>query len=322
MRLTTLILGTVALSLASTAVRSAWPERPIKAIVPYAPGSSPDNVMRPLMQEMAKGLGVAIVIDNRPGASATVGTEAIAKSAPDGYTLGYGNIGSLTTNRFMIAKLPYDPDRDLTLIGMAGAVQNMLAVNNNLPVKTVKDLIALAKKSPGKLVMASGGAGNTGHLGGELFKAMTGTFMLHVPYRGSPAAITDLIGGQADLIFDNLSSVGSHVKSGRVRGIGVSGLKRSPTFPDMPTIAEAANLPGYEATSWFGVVGPANMPADILNKDSAVLMAAINSPAVREKYLAMGAQPVGNTPTQFSTFIKNEITKWTKVVKDSGAKVD
>lgn len=321
MRLIPILLCAVALHLATTPVQAAWPERPIKAIVPYAPGSSPDNVMRPLMQEMAKGLGVAIVIDNRPGASATVGTEAIAKSAPDGYTLGYGNIGSLTTNRFMIARLPYDPDRDLTLIGMAGAVQNMLAVNNNLPVKNVKDLIALAKKSPGKLVMASGGAGNTGHLGGELFKAMTGTFMLHVPYRGSPAAITDLIGGQADLIFDNLSSVGSHVKSGRVRGIGVSGLKRSPTFPDMPTIAESG-VPGYETLAWGGLIGPAGLPPDILNRLNAELNKALNSPSLKDTYFALGFEPSPGSPADFSAYVKREIPKWEAVIKRAGAKME
>lgn len=321
MRPTPFLLCVIAFQLASSAVQAAWPERPIKAIVPYAPGSSPDNIMRPLMQEMAKGLGVAIVIDNRPGASATVGTEAIAKSAPDGYTLGYGNIGSLTTNRFMIAKLPYDPDRDLTLIGMAGAVQNMLAVNNNLPVKTVKDLIALAKKSPGKLVMASGGAGNTGHLGGELFKAMTGTYMLHVPYRGSPAAITDLIGGQADLIFDNLSSVGSHVKSGRVRGIGVSGLKRSPTFPDMPTIAESG-VPGYETLAWGGLIGPAGLPPEILGRLNAELNKALNSQTIKDSYFTLGFEPSPGSPADFSAYMKKEIPKWEAVIKRAGAKME
>jgi tripartite-type tricarboxylate transporter receptor subunit TctC len=321
MRFTPTLLCAVTLCLASTAACAAWPERPIKAIVPYAPGSSPDNVMRPLMQEMAKGLGVAIVIDNRPGASATVGTEAISKSAPDGYTLGYGNIGSLTTNRFMIARLPYDPDRDLTLIGMAGAVQNMLAVNNNLPVKTVKDLIALARKSPGKLVMASGGAGNTGHLGGELFKAMTGTYMLHVPYRGSPAAITDLIGGQADLIFDNLSSVGSHVKSGRVRGIGVSGLKRSPTFPDMPTIAESG-VPGYETLAWGGLIGPAGLPPEILGRLNAELNKALNSQTLKDTYFSLGFEASPGSPADFSAYVKKEIPKWESVIKRAGAKME
>ena len=309
------------LVLCAGAAPAAWPERPIRMIVPYAPGSSPDNVMRPLAQEMSKSLGVNFVIDNRPGASATVGTEAIAKSAPDGYTLGYGNIGSLTTNRFMIAKLPYDVDRDLTLIGMAGAVQNMLAVNNNVPVKTVRDLIALAKQKPGKLVMASGGAGNTGHLGGELFKAMTGTFMLHVPYRGSPAAITDLIGGQADLIFDNLSSIGVHAKSGRVRGIAVSGLKRSPSFPDLPTIAESG-VPGYETLAWGGVIAPAALPADLLARLNAEVNKALNSAAVKDSYFALGFEPSPGSPADFAAYVKKEIPKWEAVVKRSGAKME
>ena len=315
------LLAVFALLPAAFPAPAAWPERPIKAIVPYAPGSSPDNIMRPLMQEMAKGLGVAIVIDNRPGASATVGTEAIAKSAPDAYTIGYGNIGSLTTNRFMIAKLPYDVERDLSLIGMAGAVQNMLAVNNNLPVKTVKDLIALAKKSPGKLVMASGGAGNTGHLGGELFKAMTGTYMLHVPYRGSPAAITDLIGGQADLIFDNLSSVGTHAKSGRVRGIAVSGLKRSPSFPDLPTIAESG-VPGYETLAWGGLIGPAGLPADLVARLNAEMNKALNSQALKDTYFALGFEASPGSPADFAALVKKEIPKWQEVIRRSGAKME
>ena len=306
---------------AASAALAAWPERPIRMIVPYAPGSSPDNICRLLAQEMAKSLGVNIVIDNRAGASGSVGTEAIAKAAPDGYTIGYGNIGTLTTNRFMIARLPYDPDRDLSLIGMMGAVQNMLAVNNNLPVTSVKDLIALAKKSPGKLVMASGGAGNTGHLGGELFKSMTGTFMLHVPYRGSPAAITDLIGGQADLMFDNLSSVGTHAKSGRVRGIAVSGLKRSPSFPELPTIAESG-VPGYETLAWGGLVAPANLPAEMVTRFNAELNKTLQSQPVKDGYFTMGFEASGGTPADFSAMVKSEIPKWQAVIKRAGAKME
>ena len=315
------LLCLLAFALTGNAAFAAWPERPMRMIVPYAPGSSPDNISRLLAQEMAKSLGVNIVIDNRAGASGSVGTEAITKAAPDGYTIGYGNIGTLTTNRFMIAKLPYDPDRDLTLIGMMGAVQNMLAVNNNLPVKSVKDLIALAKKSPGKLVMASGGAGNTGHLGGELFKSMTGTFMLHVPYRGSPAAITDLIGGQADLMFDNLSSVGAHAKSGRVRGIAVSGLKRSPAFPDLPTVAESG-VPGYETLAWGGLVTPANLPADIVARLNTELNKALQSQPVKDGYFSMGFEPSGGTPAAFAALVKSEIPKWEAVIKRAGAKME
>ena len=313
-------LTSLMLALAAGAATAAWPDRPIRMIVPYAPGSSPDNIMRPLAQEMSKGLGVAFVIDNRPGASGAVGTEAIAKAAPDGYTVGYGNIGTLTTNRFMIARLPYDPDKDLTLIGMAGAVQNMLVVNNSLPVKTVRELIALAKKSPGKLVMASGGAGNTGHLGGELFKSMTGTYMLHVPYRGSPAAITDLIGGQADLMFDNLSSVGAFAKNGRVRGIAVSGPRRSPSFPDLPTIAEAG-VPGYETLAWGGLIGPAGLAPEIVARLNAEMNRALNSQSLKDIYFALGFEASPGTPADFAAFIKREIPKWEQVIKIGRAHV-
>ena len=302
------------------AALAAYPDHPIKMVVPYAPGSSPDNICRALAQEMGKAMGVSFVIDNRAGASGSIGTEAVAKSAPDGYTVGYGNIGTLTTNRFMIAKLPYDPDHDLTLVGLIGAVQNMLAVNNSLPANNVKELIALAKAKPGKLVMASGGAGNTGHLGGELFKAMTGTYMLHVPYRGSPAAITDLIGGQADLIFDNLSSVGSFVKSGKLRGLGVSGLTRSPSFPDMPTIAET--VPGYETLAWGGIVAPTGLPPDITARLNSELNKAIKTQALKTAYFNMGFEPSGGSSADFAAMMKSEIPKWQAVIKRSGAKME
>jgi tripartite-type tricarboxylate transporter receptor subunit TctC len=216
--------------------------------------------------------------------------------------------------------------KDFTPITLVAELPNVLVLNPEFAAKnkinTVNDLIAYAKANPGKVNMASSGNGTSIHMAGELFKSMTKTYMVHLPYKGSPPAVTDLMAGNVDIMFDNLPSSINFIRAGRLKALAVTSAKRSPAFPDMPTIAEAANLPGYEATSWFGVVGPANMPADVLNKDSAVLMAAINSTAVKEKYLAMGAQPVGNTPAQFSAFIKNEITKWTKVVKDSGAKVD
>jgi len=315
--LTGTLLALAALVLAPPA-RAAYPDHPIKMVVPYAPGSSPDNICRALAQEMGKSMGVAFVIDNRAGASGAIGSEAVAKSTPDGYTIGYGNIGTLTTNRFMLAKLPYDPDRDFTFVGLIGAVQNMLAVNNNLPVNNVKELIALAKAKPGKLVMASGGAGNTGHLGGELFKAMTGTYMLHVPYRGSPAAITDVIGGQADLIFDNLSSVGAFVKSGKLRGLGVSGLTRSPAFPDLPTIAESG-LPGYETLAWGGVVAPAGLPPEVAARLNSELNKALKTASLKAAYFNMGFEPSGGSSADFTALMKSEIPKWQAVIKRSGA---
>jgi tripartite-type tricarboxylate transporter receptor subunit TctC len=314
------VLTFAALPLLAAPALAAYPDHPIKFVVPYAPGSSPDNICRALAQEMGKAMNVSFVIDNRPGASGSIGSEAIAKAAPDGYTVGYGNIGTLTTNRFMLAKMSYDPDRDFTMIGMMGAVQNMLAVNNSLPVNNVKELIALAKAKPGKLVMASGGAGNTGHLGGELFKSMTGTYMLHVPYKGSPAAITDLIGGQADLIFDNLSSVGAFVKSGKVKGLGVSGATRSPSFPELPTIAET--VPGYETLAWGGVVAPAGLPADLAGRLNAELNKALKTQALRTAYFNLGFEPSGGSPAEFAAVVKSEMPKWQAVIKRSGAKME
>ncbi|MDB5804840.1 MAG: hypothetical protein JWN73_2162 [Betaproteobacteria bacterium] len=309
--------------LASAAVPAlaAYPDHPIRMIVPYAPGSSPDNICRALGQELGHAMGTSIVIDNRGGASGSIGSEAIAKSAPDGYTIGYGNIGTLTTNRFMISRMSYDPDHDFTMIALLGAVQNILAVNNNLPARNVQELIALAKAKPGKLVMASGGAGNTGHLGGELFKSMTGTYMLHVPYKGSAAAITDLIGGQADLMFDNLSSVGSFVKSGKLRGLGVSGSTRSPSFPDVPTIAESG-VPGYETLAWGGVIAPAGLPPEIAARLNAEVNKALKTAALKAAYFNMGFEPAGGTPAEFTNYVHKEMPKWQAVIKRSGAKME
>jgi len=223
-------------------------------------------------------------------------------------------------------KLPFDPIKEFTPITLVAELPNVLVLNPDFAAKnginSVNDLIAYARKNPGKVNMASSGNGTSIHMAGELFKSMTKTYMVHLPYKGSPPAVIDLMAGNVDIMFDNLPSSINFIRAGRLKALAVTSSKRSPAFPDLPTIAEAANLPGYEATSWFGVVGPANMPADILSKDSAELMAAINSPSVKEKYLLMGAQPVGNTPAQFANFIKVEIAKWTKVVKESGARVD
>jgi len=270
---------------------------------------------------MSKQMGVSFVVENKPAASYVVGTMDIVRAPADGYTLGYGNIVSLAINRSLLEKVPYDVEHDLTLISNCVRVYNMLAVNNNLPVRTVPELIAYAKRNPGQLVMASGGNGTTGHLGGELFKAMTGTFMLHVPYRGSAQAINDLIGGQVQVMFDNVPSIGPHVKSGRVRGIAVSGPRRSPVFPDIPTVAEAG-VPGYETTAWGGVIGPANLPKDIVARLLAEIRTAYASPAVQERYRTLDTEIDGGTPEQFLALVRAETPKWAAVVKRSGAKID
>ncbi len=308
-------------ALLACANAAAYPERPIRLIISSAAGGSPDVVTRILAIELVKQMGQQIVIDNRPGGAQTIGTEMVVRATPDGYTVGYANVVTLAINKALLPKQPYDPDRDLVLVGQFLSTYNLLGVTNALPVKSVKELIDYARKNPGKLLNASGGNGTTGHLGGELFKIMTGTQIVHVPYKGSPQGIADLIGGQVQLMFDNLTSISPHVKSGKVRGLGVSNLKRSPVFPDIPTIAEAG-VPGYETTAWGGLVVPVGTPRAIVTKLNAEVNKALQSPSLRERYAAIDAEPVGGTPEEFAAFVKKETVKWADVVKKSGAKLD
>jgi tripartite-type tricarboxylate transporter receptor subunit TctC len=314
------LLGTVLETLALSAP-AAWPDKPIRFIVPSAAGGSPDVLMRVMTNELSKQMGVAIVVDNKPGASFTIGTAEIARSAPDGYTLGYGNIVSLAVVQSLLQKVPYDVEKDLTLVSNTIRVFNLLAVNNELPVKTVPQLIAYAKSNPGRLAMASGGNGTTGHLGGELFKAMTGTFILHVPYRGSPQGINDLMAGNAQMMFDNISSIGPHAKSGRVRGIAVSGPRRSPVFPDLPTVAESG-VPGYETIAWGGVIGPAGLPKDVVGRLTAEIRKALAAPALIERYKALDTEIDGGTSEEFAAIVRKETPKWAQVIRRANVKVD
>ena len=310
--------------------QSSYPNKAIRLVVPFPAGGATDNIARPLQLELLATDKWNVVIDNKPGAGGNIGAEVVAKALPDGYTWLMASVGTHGINLPLYTqgggKLPFDPIKDFTPITLVAELPNVLILNldfakrNN--INSVNDLIAYARANPGKVNMASSGNGTSIHMAGELFKSMTKTYMVHLPYRGSPPAITDLMAGNVDIMFDNLPSAINYIKAGRLKALAVTSAKRSPAFPDLPTIAEAAKLPGYEATSWFGIVAPANLPPEILKQTSATLMKAINSASVREKYLAMGAEPVGNTPAQFATFIKNEIAKWTKVVKDSGAKVD
>src|SRR6185295_13595024 len=251
----------------------------------------------------------------------TIGTEMVVRATPDGYTVGYANVVTLAINKALLPKQPYDPDTDLVLVGQFLSTYNMLAVTNSLPVKSVKELVDYAKKNPGKLLNASGGNGTTGHLGGELFKIMTNTQIVHVPYKGSPQGISDLIGGQVQLMFDNLTSISPHVRAGKVRGIGVSSSKRSPIFPDIPTIAEAG-VPGYETNAWGGIVIPVGTSPAIVKKLNTEINQALRAPTLKERYAAIEAEPVGGTPEAFAAFVKTETAKWADVVKKSGAKLD
>ncbi|MET0507789.1 MAG: tripartite tricarboxylate transporter substrate binding protein [Burkholderiaceae bacterium] len=307
-------------SLAAGTAAAAWPDKPIRFIVPSAAGGSPDVIMRLLMNQMSTQMGVPIVVENKPGASYQIGTTEIARAAPDGYTLGYGNIVSLAINQALYTKVPYDVERDLTLVTNAVNVYNLLVVNKDLPVKTLPELITHLKRNPGKLVMASGGNGTTGHLGGELFKALTGTYMLHVPYRGSPQAIADLIAGEAQVIFDNSSSIAPHVTSGRVRALAVSASKRLPAFPDLPAIAEV--VPGYETVAWGGIIGPAGLPPDVVKRLETEMKKALAAPAVMETLGKLQVGIDGSTSEQFRALVKREQPKWAEVIQRSGAKVD
>ncbi len=314
------VLALAALAAAALPSFAAYPEKPIRLIVPSAPGGAPDALMRALAQQLSQQMGVSIVIDNKPGGSYVIGTMDLVHSAPDGYTLAYGNVVSLATNKSLLATVPYDVEKDLTLIANALRVSNLMIVNNNVPVKTVPELISYAKQNPGKLAFASDGNGTTAHLGVELFKAMTGVHMLHVPYRAATSAVTDLIGGGIQLMMVNAPVSGPLVQAGKARALGISSPQRSATYPDVPTIAES--VPGFEVTAWGGIIGPANMPKDIVKRLNTEIRTALATPAVRERFRLLGAETAPSTPEEFLELSRRETLKWAKIVKFSGAKVD
>ena len=313
-------LGALAAWPLAESLAAGYPARPIRLIVPSAAGGSPDVICRVLADEFPAVVGQPLVVENKPGASGNNGMSEVSRAEPDGYTLGYANVGTMAINRSLFARLPYDPDT-LTGIAITGTVQNALVVRNELPVKTVQELIQYARARPGRLMMGSAGNGTTGHLGGELFKTMTGTFMVHVPYRGSPAAVQDLIGGQIDLMFDNLASIGPHIKQGRVRALGVSGPRRSPLFPDLPTIQESG-VTGYETVAWGGLVGPRGLPADVVTLLNSAVNRIVALPAVRERFSRLAVETMMSTPNLIMTMAKLETPRWAEVIKRSGAKVE
>src|SRR4051794_14914774 len=259
-----------------------YPERPIRFVVPQGPGSATDNVARLVAPELARQLGQSVVVDNRPGGALTIGIDAVAKSTPDGYTIGMGPVGALAITRHMVEKLPYDIERDLQPVALVSTGYMLLAASPKAPFATVRELIAYAKANPGKLSNASSSNGSPGHVSGELFKYMTGTEIVHVPYKGGAPAITDLIGGNVDLMFESTNSIAPHVKAGRVRGLALSGAKRSAAFPELPTIAEAG-VPGYEVNAWSGVIAPAGLPRPVLDRLNAAVNAALDSPDMKAR---------------------------------------
>jgi len=261
------------------------------------------------------------VVDNRPGGALTVGIDAVAKAAPDGYTIGLGPVGALAITRHMVAKLPYDIERDLQPVALVGITYMLLAVSPQLPVQSVAELIEHARKNPGRLFNASSSNGSPGHVSGELFKVMTGTQIEHVPYKGGAAAIADLIAGNVQLMFESTNSMAPHVKAGRVRALAVSGARRSAAFPDLPTIAEAG-VPGYEVNSWSGIIAPAGLPRPILEQLNTAVNASVAAPEVKERLAQLGSESGGSTPEQFGELIRRDSAKWAEVIRRTGARID
>jgi tripartite-type tricarboxylate transporter receptor subunit TctC len=306
----------------------AWPAKPVRIVVPFAAAGTTDIIARALAPEMQHAFGQPFVVDNKPGAGGNSGAAEVAKSAPDGYTLLMGTVGTHAINPALYPKMPYDHVKDFAPITLCAGVPNVLVVNpaaaQKYQINSVQDLIRAAKANPGKLNFASSGNGTSIHLSAELFKSMTGTFMVHLPYRGSGPALIDLLGGSADLMFDNLPSSLPHIKAGKLKALAVTSAVRSAVLPDLPTIAEAGgpSLKGFEASSWFGLLAPAGTPIDVINRVQQEVAKSLATPSVKDRLVSQGAIPSGITPAEFARFIDAETKKWAQVVKVSGAKVD
>ncbi|HET9734792.1 MAG TPA: tripartite tricarboxylate transporter substrate binding protein [Burkholderiales bacterium] len=300
----------------------AWPSKPVRVVVPYPPGGPVDISARLLSPRLQEALGQPFLVENKPGAGGNIGADFVAKSAPDGYTIGMGAIATHAINPALMASVPYDPIRDFRHLALVVQVPNVLVVNTDLPVRSVAELVAYAKARPGKLDFASGSTGSTGHLAGELFKQMTGTFMVHIPYKGAPPAVADLLAGRVHLMFDNLASALPNVKAGKLRALAVTTLKRSASLPELPTLDESG-LKGFDMTTWWGLMGPAGMKADVVQRLSAEILKAMDSPEVQARLRAMGMEGSAvRTPEQFTAFVDAERRLYAKLVKQSGAKPD
>jgi tripartite-type tricarboxylate transporter receptor subunit TctC len=306
--------------------QTAWPNKPVKIIVPFAPGGTTDILARAVAPELTKAFGQPFIVENRAGAGGNVGADAVAKAPADGYTLLMGTVGTHAINKALYNKMPYDSQKDFAPITLVAGVPNVMVMNTekaaSLGIASVADFIKYARANPGKLSMASSGNGTSIHLSGELFKSMTGTFMTHIPYRGSGPALLDLVGGNVDVMFDNLPSSLPQIKAGKLKAFAVTSAQRSAALPDVPTIEEAGKLKGFDASSWFGLLTPAGTPPDIVSRVQQEVAKSLGTAAIKEKMLGQGAIPSGNTPAQFADFINAEHTKWAQVVKVSGAKVD
>ena len=300
---------------------ASYPSRPVKLVIPFPPGGPLDIIGRLIAQKASEDWRQSVIVDNRPGAGGNIGADLVAKSPPDGYTIVMGALSTHAVNPSLYARMPYDPLKDFAPISLVAITPNVLVVNASLPVTTAKEFIAYAKANSGKLSFGSGSNGSAGHLAGELFKVDTKTDIVHVPYKGGAPATQALLAGDIQFMFDNLANAMPQVKAGKLKALAVTTAERSKLAPDLPTMAEAG-LPGFDISTWFGLLAPAGTPKDVIAKWNAEVVKILNSPDVRERLTAQGAEPAPTTPEQFAAFIQSEIPKYARIVKISGAKVD
>ena len=316
-------LVSLAVSLALTASLASaqnFPAKPIRIVVPLAAGGPGDVLTRAVAQKLTDNLGQQVVIDNRPGANSNIGNEAVAKSAPDGYTL-LSTASTMTINPALYANLPYDAVKSFTPVSLIAWTPLVLVVHPSLPVKSVPELVALAKARPGQIYYGSAGSGSVLHLAGEMLNTMARIKLVHVPYKGVTNAFSDLLGGQISLMFPGAPIALPQARAGKLRALATTGEKRAPAAPELPTVAETG-FPGYEVSVWYGLLAPAGTPAATVNRLNAEIVKVVQLPEIAERWAALGAEPLTNTPEQFAVFIKNDLAKWAKVVRESGAKVD
>jgi len=318
----TMLLAALFLSAAFTSVSAQppYPAKPLRIISPFAPGGGNDIISRAIAQKLTENIKQQVIVENRPGANGIIGTELAARSAPDGYTIVLIPSGH-AVNASLQRKLPYDSIRDFTPITLVGSSPLILALHPSVPAKSVKELAALAKARPGQLTYGSAGIGSSGHLGGALFETLTGTKMVHVPYKGMSLAITDVIAGQVSLVFGTSASVMQHARSGRLRALATTGAQRSPALPELPTVAEAG-VPGYEAGLWYGFVGPARIPADIVRRLNSEIVAVLKSTEVRERLASQGVDATPTTPEEFGKLMVSDLERWAKVVQRAGIRLE
>lgn len=314
-------LAALAVALPGAAAAQAWPAKPVKLVVPFAAGGSTDTVARILSEKLTARLGQPVIVENRAGAGGSIGSDAVAKSAPDGYTFLVGTSSTMAILPYLYNKPPYDPNRDFAPVTLLGTADIMVVVNANVPAKSLKELIAYAKANPGKLTYASGGNGSISHLLGEYFKSMAGVDLLHVPYKGDGPALTDLIGGQVSMIFGTAVAFLPHVKSGKLVALAVTNPTRSTTQKDLPTVSEAG-VPGYDAVQWFGIAAPTGTPKDITQKLYTETAAILAMPDVRKRFTELGFDVVGSNPDGFAQFLRAENAKWKKIAEIAKTKLD